>query len=50
MLLGNVAAGALVFGQAISGMKFDPRVAVAGIITSAILYGLALYLMKGGEK
>lgn len=50
MLLGNLAIGALVFGQTISGARFDPKVAMAGIILWIILYLTAVLLMKGGGK
>lgn len=50
MLLGNLAIGALVFGQTISGAGFDPKVAMAGIILWIILYLTAVLLMKGGGK
>ncbi len=50
MLLGNLAVGALVFGQTISGAMFDPRVALAETGLWVILYLTAVLLMKGGGK
>ena len=50
MDLGNIAAGALLFGQAFSGFPFDFRVAFLGVITLGSLYTFALYLMKGGVR
>lgn len=50
MDLGNIAAGALIFGQAFSGFPFDLRVAFTGLFTLACLYGFALFLMLGGEN
>ncbi len=50
MLLGNLAAGALVFGQTVSGLQFKPEVAIAGIAACIILYIVAAYIMKGGKK
>lgn len=50
MLLGNLAVGALVFGQTISGARFDPKAAIAGIALWVILYLTAVLLMKGGGK
>lgn len=50
MLLGNLAIGALVFGQTISGIEFKLEVALTGITVCMILYVTAVYLMKGGEK
>lgn len=49
MELGNIAAGALLFGQAISG-KFDLKLAIIGLITLGCLYGVAGYFMKGGGR
>jgi hypothetical protein len=50
MLLGNLAAGALVFGQAFSGFEFDFQIALLGLVTLALLYALAVSVMKGGER
>lgn len=50
MSLGNIAAGALLFGQAFSGFPFDYQIAVVGLLALTVLYATALYLMKGGER
>lgn len=50
MLMGNLATGALVFAQTVSGDKFKPEAALAGIAICGILYAIAMYLMKGGGK
>ncbi len=50
MSLGNIAAGALLFGQAFSGFPFDVQLAAIGLLTLALLYATSLYLMKGGER
>lgn len=50
MSLGNIAAGALLFGQAFSGFPFDFQLAVIGLLALALLYVTSLYLMKGGER
>ena len=50
-ILANIAAGALIFGQAFSG--FPPlnfQVAVIGVVVWLFLSGLALYNMRGGDK
>lgn len=50
MSLGNIAAGALLFGQAFSGFPFDYQIAVIGLLALTTLYATALYLTKGGER
>jgi hypothetical protein len=50
MDLGNITAGALLFGQAFSGFPFDFRIAIVGLLTLSSLYAFALYLMKGGVR
>lgn len=50
MLLGNLAAGALVFGQVVSGMPFKAIIALAGILTLGVLYTIAVLIMKRGVK
>ena len=49
MALGNIAAGALLFGQAFSGFRFDFQIALVGLIALVCLYGVALITMRGGE-
>ena len=51
MILANIAAGALIFGQAFSG--FPPlnfQVAIIGVMVWLFLSALALYVMRGGDK
>lgn len=50
MMLGNLAAGALVFAQAFSGVPFDFTVAILGLLLLAFLYSLASMIMRGGVK
>jgi hypothetical protein len=49
MELGNIAAGALLFGQAFSGFPFNFGLAILGLVVLAWLYTSAWTLMKGGE-
>jgi hypothetical protein len=48
MMLGNLAAGALLFGQAFSGFPFNLRVAILGAIVVVLAYVGAWFFMKGG--
>ncbi len=50
MGLGNIAAGALLFGQAFSRFPFDFQIASVGLVSLVCLYGLALWVMKGGGR
>ena len=50
MMLGNIAAGSFLFGQAVSGQPFDTRVAILGIIVLVLSYVSAWKFMKGGGK
>jgi len=50
MLLGNIAAGALIFGQATSEFPFRFGLALLGLILVFGLYGIALIIMRGGER
>jgi hypothetical protein len=50
MMLGNLAAGAMLFGQAFSGFPFNIQIAALGILTWAVFYAFAIYIMKGGES
>lgn len=50
MTLGNLAIGALVFGQAFSNTPFDFKVAILGLLLLAFLYSLALTVMRGGVR
>jgi hypothetical protein len=47
--LGNIAAGALLFGQAISGFPFNLTSAVLGGLLLGLAYSWALVIMKGGD-
>ncbi len=49
MELGNIAAGALLFGQAFSGFRFSYRLATVGLLTLLVMYAVALNLMRGGD-
>ena len=46
MDLGNIGVAALIFGQAISDIAFDLRLAVVGLVMLVILYVAALVLMR----
>ena len=48
MSLGNIAAAALLFGQAFSGYAFSFTLAILGLLLWAWLYVSAIALMKGG--
>ena len=48
MELGNIAIGALFFGQAFSGFPFDARVALLGVVMVISLYIFALVV--GGSE
>ena len=50
MQLGNLAAGALLFGQAFSAFPFNLRVAVLGVVVLVLTYVWAVHLMEGGEQ
>ena len=50
MLLGNLAVGALVFGQAVSGGPFKSVIALAGILALGVLYTIAVAIMTGGVR
>jgi hypothetical protein len=50
MELGNIAAGALLFGQAISGFPFNFTLAVLDNLLLGLAYGWALVIMKGGDR
>ena len=50
MLLGNLAAGALIFGQAFSGFSFNLRAAVLGVIVLTLSYVGAWFFMRGGDR
>ena len=50
MILGDLVAGALLFGQAFSGFLFNPRVAVLGVIVLGLAYIAAWSFMRGGER
>jgi len=50
MQLGNLAAGALLFGQAFSGFPFNLRVAILGVVVLVSTYVWATHLMKGGGQ
>ena len=41
--LGNVAAGSLLFGQFLSDRPYSPALAVIGLATWAVLFGIALF-------
>ena len=47
--LGNIAAGALLFSQAISNKPFNMEVAFLGIVAIVILYLVGLRIMRGGN-
>jgi hypothetical protein len=47
--LANVAAGALIFGQVLSGGRFSPVLAVIGGIVWIMTTGFAL-ILGGGEE
>jgi hypothetical protein len=47
--LGNIAAGALLFGQFISSRPFDIQLAISGVIVVIGLYLIGLRVMRGGE-
>jgi hypothetical protein len=49
MELGNIAVGALLFGQAFSGFPFNFSLAILGLVVLAWLYASAWALLKGGE-
>lgn len=46
MELGNVAAGALLFGQALSGSPFNFTLAFLGLLLLFWFYAMAFILMK----
>jgi len=50
MLLGNIAAGALIFGQAASEFPFRFGLALLGLLLVFGLYGIAFIIMRGGER
>jgi hypothetical protein len=47
--LGNIAAGALLFGQFISDRPFNMLIASSGLIAVVVLYIVGLWVMRGGE-
>lgn len=47
--LGNIAAGALMFGQFISDKPFSLGIAVLGFLVVIVLYLVGLWVMRGGE-
>jgi hypothetical protein len=47
--LGNIAAGAMLFSQAISVKPFDLRLAAIGVVVIVGLYLIGLRVMRGGE-
>ncbi len=47
--LGNIAAGALLFGQFVSDRPFSLPVAVSGFLLVIVLYLTGLRVMRGGE-
>ena len=49
MMLGNLAAGGLLFGQAFSGFPFNLRVALLGVLVLVLAYVAAWSFMRGGE-
>lgn len=50
MELGNIGAGALLFGQAISGFPFNFTSAVLGGLLLGLAHSWALVIMKGGDR
>ena len=47
--IANVAAGAMLFGQFLSGQQFSTSVAMLGGALWILLTGHAVILVKGGE-
>lgn len=41
--LGNVAAGSLLFGQFLSDRTYSPTLAVIGLTTWVVLFGIAFF-------
>lgn len=50
MMLANLAAGALLFGQAFSAFPFNLRVAILGVVVVILAYVGAWFFMKGGGR
>ena len=50
MMLGNLAAGSLLFGQAFSGHPFNLRTAALGVVVLVVTYVWAILIMKGGDR
>lgn len=48
--LGNIAAGALLFGQFVSDKPFSLSVAGSGFLLVVVLYLIGLRIMRGGEE
>lgn len=48
--LGNIAAGAMLFGQVISDRQFDIITASLGFIVLIACYLVGLRIMRGGER
>ncbi len=48
MMMGNLAASALLFGQALSNYQFNLRAAILGVMIVVFAYVGAWVLMKGG--
>jgi hypothetical protein len=48
--IANVAAGAMVFGQFLSGNAFAPRVMVAGAALWIVFVSSAVLTLKGGRR
>ena len=50
ILLANLAAGSLLFGQAVSDEPFNFGLAGFGTVLVIWLYSLSVWVMKGGGK
>lgn len=47
--MANIAAGAFLFGQFISGKPLNTKVILFGALVVIILYYIGYFLMKGGK-
>jgi predicted MFS family arabinose efflux permease len=48
--LGNIAAGAMLFGQVVSNRQFDMITAFLGLVVLIACYLVGLRIMRGGGK
>jgi len=45
--LANVAAGSLLFGQFLSARPYSPGIALLGLVTWIVLFGVAFFFAAG---